>query len=509
MIPVLFARSGKSFDQASLAYFAAAGITDSTQKVAYDNLVKTLKAAGIYSKMFAIYPFLGGTASSHKWNAVNPLDTNAAFRLSFNGGWTHRSTGASPNGTTGYADTFFVPSTSGFTATSGSIGIYSRTNALGGYDFSVENSICVIIRYAPGNLFFSYAGLTPAQANTDSRGFFCTNRNGVSNTEGFTNGYPYIVNANAVSLPASALVIGADRRTGTPTEFASREYAFAYISQGLTILEQWQLYKAVQRFQTDLGRQVDSYYEKWLAKASTYGTITTKERTAMQALFSSLTSNDIIPYMYSLYCLGGDDAAFSTTANRRDKRAVNVIRPTEVATWVASAGLTLSAQGMTTGGSDYATAATTPSSYAGFVKSNIGLTWGIATAAGYSNVHGGYGTSNIYLATGSTGAGDIWGNQPNGAGFPGTPTGQFTSVSTTTIGTGIRSYRNGALVGSGANGSAIPNMAATPLHLLWNQPAGGAGHTGITYLQADHQALTAAQVANLHTAMSAYYSAMA
>jgi hypothetical protein len=59
--------------------------------------------------MKALYPFVGGTAETHKFNLINPLDTNAAFRLAFNGGWTHDSNGVTPNGTNGYANTFLIP----------------------------------------------------------------------------------------------------------------------------------------------------------------------------------------------------------------------------------------------------------------------------------------------------------------------------------------------------------------------------------------------------------------
>ena len=54
--------------------------------------------------MKALYPFVGGTATSHKFNLKDPRDLDAAFRLQFNGGWTHNSNGVTPNGTNGYAD---------------------------------------------------------------------------------------------------------------------------------------------------------------------------------------------------------------------------------------------------------------------------------------------------------------------------------------------------------------------------------------------------------------------
>lgn len=512
-LPLFVPRRIGALDSAAVAYFTAAGITDSTQKRAYNTLVLRLREYGIYNKLFALYPFLGGTAASHKWNAISPLDTNGAFRLTFTGGVTHSSTGVAFNGTTGFANTFFVPSTSGFTSTSGSFGVYSRTNALGGYDFASSiaggsNSTAVLSRYGAGLQHASFGGNFGTNANSDSRGFFTTNRNGAVSTEGYAYGSYRAKVDIAVTLPAFAMYIGAENRAGTAGEFSAREYALAYISSGLTLLEQFQLYKAVQQFQTDLGRQVNGPYELWLAKANTYGTVTTKEQAAVSQLFKTLTHYNLVPYLYSLYLLGGDDAGFSTTANRLNKRGINAVNPSSVATWPVSAGITLYSQEMTTSGLDYGQASALVGSYTGYVKSNAGLSWGLSLAALYANNAGGWGTPPVNLFTSPTSVLDFWGNPPNGPGAS-LGIGQFTSVSTSTIGTGIKLYVNGAFSANGVNGTAIPDSTTQPMYLLWNQPSGGAGHTGRTYYQADHQALSATQVANFHAAMSAYYAAMA
>jgi len=94
-------------DPDALAFITAAAITDNTQKLAIDTLVISLKSYGIWTKMKAIYPMVGGTASTHKFNLKDPRDLNAAFRLTFLGGWTHNLLAATANGSNGYADTFF------------------------------------------------------------------------------------------------------------------------------------------------------------------------------------------------------------------------------------------------------------------------------------------------------------------------------------------------------------------------------------------------------------------
>ena len=80
------------------AFLQAANIQDSTQQAAINQLVLDLKDAGLWTKFYAIYPFIGGTASTHKWNLKDPRDLNAAYRLTFSGGITHSSGGIKGKG---------------------------------------------------------------------------------------------------------------------------------------------------------------------------------------------------------------------------------------------------------------------------------------------------------------------------------------------------------------------------------------------------------------------------
>lgn len=71
------------YDSDAEAFFTAASITDDTQKTAVNQLVLDLKAAGVWTKSKVIYPFVGGTTGTHKYNLKNPLDTDGAFRITF------------------------------------------------------------------------------------------------------------------------------------------------------------------------------------------------------------------------------------------------------------------------------------------------------------------------------------------------------------------------------------------------------------------------------------------
>jgi len=122
-------------DLNALTFISASGITNLTQKTAINQLTIDLKSYGIWNKTKAVYPFVGGTATTHKWNLKDPQDTDAAFRLNFFGSMTHNSNGITGNGLNAYALTYINPS-SNMTLDSTSVTLYSRTD---------ENHLSVVI----------------------------------------------------------------------------------------------------------------------------------------------------------------------------------------------------------------------------------------------------------------------------------------------------------------------------------------------------------------------------
>jgi hypothetical protein len=244
-------------------FLAATGITDPTISAAINQLVIDLSNYGILSKFYAIYPFVGNTATQQKFNLINPADTNTAYRLNFVGGWTHSTNGALGNGTNSYADTFFLNSL--YSATNHSYGIYSRTNNISdGVSISAEDGSFIgyslALKANDNNTFFSSADfILNGSGNfvSDTRGLFCVNR--ISNTE-------KIMYRNGVNIRTSAFAtttftpykvfIGARNIANIPQQYDSRQFAFAYMSEGFTPTQAANLYTAVQAFQTTLGRQV-------------------------------------------------------------------------------------------------------------------------------------------------------------------------------------------------------------------------------------------------------------
>jgi hypothetical protein len=261
---------GQSYDPDAQAFFTASGLTGATNLTAINNLVVALKGYGIWTKMKAIYPFIGGTSALHKWNLKDPQDTNAAFRLVFNGGWTHSSTGALPNGTNGWANTFLSPSTS-LTNNNTHISYYSRTNTLGPNKGLIGCStggsslpLYTIYGRSGSNVFFmdSYNYNTNRNQGAEPTGqsFLLSTRISSASFKSFRNNTLVATGVNAnvdnVTGISFAISIGALNLNGAVSQFSDFQCAFSSIGDGLTDTEAANFYTAVQAYQTTLSRQV-------------------------------------------------------------------------------------------------------------------------------------------------------------------------------------------------------------------------------------------------------------
>ena len=255
-------------DPDAQVFVSAAELTSQTQADAVNTLVIGMKAQGLWTKMKAVYPMVGGTASAHKFNLKDPRDLNAAFRLQFTGGWTHSSTGALPNGSNTFANTFLNPTTS--LTTSLGLSYYSRTNANTGLDqvdigaITGLNYFYLTTQYNVTGLVNRFFGRCTSSsfaintANADARGYYYLGKtgNGTNLLKSFKNGIIQDTQTGAGINPNNTVYVGAANDTGSTLYYTNRECAFATISDGLTDAEATNCYTLVQAFQTALGRQV-------------------------------------------------------------------------------------------------------------------------------------------------------------------------------------------------------------------------------------------------------------
>ena len=250
---------GIGLDPDAVAFLTAAGITDATITLAIDTLVKDIKGYGIWTKMKAIYPFVGGTATTHKFNLKDPQDTNAAFRLVFIGGWTHSANGALPNGANAYANTFLSPSQTNYLDFA--YGDYLRTNSDGAFAEMGQALFPVGVFAYPrlsNNINMNYASTAVVVANTDSRrSYFFSQQSGaltnykdglIFDTRGYT--------PNNISSITSSYFLSARNLNPGAGQYSNREKAFTFFSNGIDSTEASNLNTAIVAFQTTLGRQV-------------------------------------------------------------------------------------------------------------------------------------------------------------------------------------------------------------------------------------------------------------
>jgi hypothetical protein len=256
-----------SYDPDATAFFLATGITDSTQKSAVNQLVLNLKSYGLWTKMYAIYPIVGGSATTHKFNLKNPLNTDASYRLVFNGGWVHSSTGILGNGTNTFANTFLGINV--LPQNNAHISFYSRTNSNGNYIdigsyYTTINFNSVMLARMGGNFV---ARLNTSQfvdastSNSNSQGFYQAIRNNSTQISTKKNGNAALTFSNN-SASASGYTfpyyLGNAQFNGGVLSgyYSNREYAFFSLGEGLTTTESGNFYTTVQTYQTTLGRQV-------------------------------------------------------------------------------------------------------------------------------------------------------------------------------------------------------------------------------------------------------------
>ncbi len=131
-----------SVDPDAQAFITAASITDPTQQSAINQLVLDLKGYSIWTKMKAIYPYVGGTSSSTSYNLKNP----AQFQITWNGGVTWSNNGVLFGGVNGYGNTGYNISVNN-TGSNISAGVYSRTSGINaGSEFgAVDGAFNVIV----------------------------------------------------------------------------------------------------------------------------------------------------------------------------------------------------------------------------------------------------------------------------------------------------------------------------------------------------------------------------
>lgn len=238
------------------AWIAATGETDLTILGALNTLESDLTTYGLTSKIKALYPFVGGSSTKHSYNFIN----TAQYQITWYGGVTHTSNGVETNGITGYGDLSIGPTNT--SQNNASLGVYCRTEGtLTGWDIGNTTSSYTMISAKNASTFYGAINSTGfgSTSNSSAKGFFIASRLASGSDKGYKNGSLVFTSSNSsAALESGPFFLGGLYRQGTTPPFlpVDRQYALAYVGDGLTDTEAANFYTAVQAFQTTLSRNV-------------------------------------------------------------------------------------------------------------------------------------------------------------------------------------------------------------------------------------------------------------
>ena len=261
--------SGQVLDPDAQAFLTATGITDPTIQSAINTLVVGLKGPeGLWGKMNAVYPLVGGTATTHKYNLKDSRDLNVAFRLTYAGNIVHNSNGVTGdwNGTTGTCKiTTYVNPSLNFTNNNTHVSVYNRTNNPTipnqceiGTD-GTDPRLCLFIRWDT-NMYadmYSPSSGRITVANPSPLGYYIQTRTSSTDYRIFKNGTQFgSTNTNSNTLNITTVNQNMTILYGGTGNYSGRNLAFATLGSGLTVDESQRLSTLVAQFQTSLGRNV-------------------------------------------------------------------------------------------------------------------------------------------------------------------------------------------------------------------------------------------------------------
>jgi hypothetical protein len=246
-------------DSDAIAFLTAAGIVDPTIESAVNTLVVDMKAANIWAKMKALYPFVGGTATTHKFNLINTVN----FEITWNGGITHDSNGITGS-VNGYGNTSLVPNSFlSLNSTHVSVNIKtaaasSSRSVLGTMNSGFTNGLYIYPKIS-NQIYFdvnaSSGGNNPLP-NTIENGFFVINRVNSTQQSAYRNGGSLGTSTrNSSSRSTQPLTVLASNINGSISDYYNGgTLNFISVGDGLTPTEITNLNTAVNAFNTALSR---------------------------------------------------------------------------------------------------------------------------------------------------------------------------------------------------------------------------------------------------------------
>jgi lysophospholipase L1-like esterase len=266
--------TGGAFDSSTLDFISRSGITDLKEEVAIDAFVKSLKAASLWSKFYAIYPYVGSSATSCAQNLVG-----STFTITWNGSVNFNKLGMHGDGISGYGDTGFIPATHSTAGTDFAMGVdvLSQEQLMvlgvgsGNGDMGVNGGggMSIIARDS-SNIYTLSIPAWGGNSNGytgSAKGLWVTNRLGTSVgsfRDALTLAWYDGIAVNA-TLPAFSIYVGAVNNSVNNSNIwmpCERTQSLAFIAQGLTLAQAESLITIIERFRTSMGRDTEVFVPK-------------------------------------------------------------------------------------------------------------------------------------------------------------------------------------------------------------------------------------------------------
>lgn len=252
-------------------------------------------------------------ASQMKYNLKDARDLDAAFRLTWSGGWTYSATGATPNGTNAFADTKLNPFVN-LVKNNAHAAHYFRTAFVSNVGYGVVKSDYTermdMIQFS--SVLYSAIGASGQTSSSStpytslivgSRVNSTTNKLYKANTLLNTQ-----TTANSSEFPNANYWLGAVNQSAGL--YANNQVAFSSIGDGLTDQEAFLLNQIVEKYQVALSRGVQAaqsfyYNSAYSNESNTYLYSTqitgTTQVSAINTLINGLKANNLWTKMKAVY----------------------------------------------------------------------------------------------------------------------------------------------------------------------------------------------------------------
>jgi len=228
-------------------------------------LITALKTNNLYVKTQAIYTFKGSTSAQHKFNSKNPIDTDAAFRLTFSGTGSFSNLGYQCNGTNTFANTHLIPSIVQSTNSNGITIVCGTNNNAGSTNFFdagayVSNTQMSLISLKNNNttwkriIRLNGTEISSTGVN-EAKGIWTGTKQSATVTKLFRNGVSILSGNSGGTLPNIKIHIGSNNSNGSNFDYSFQRYQIAIIHEGLSDSEVATMHSIIDLSESIAGRK--------------------------------------------------------------------------------------------------------------------------------------------------------------------------------------------------------------------------------------------------------------